>query len=113
MLASIERRFAGEPPDAPIQWLSDNGSVYTAKDTREFAKLIGLRPGRTPVSSAQSNGMAESFVKMLRRDYVAVRGAPDALTVLRNLPKWFEHYNEVHPQRRYAINRHESSDVQN
>ncbi len=99
MLSSIERRFAGEPPDVPIQWLSDNGSVYTAKDTREFAKLVGLRPCRTPVRSPQSNGMAESFVKTLKRDYVAVHGAPDAVTVLRSLPKWFEHYNEVHPHK--------------
>lgn len=99
MLASIERRFAGEPPDVPIQWLSDNGSVYTAKDTREFAKIMGLRPCRTPVRSPQSNGMAEAFVKTLKRDYVAVQGAPDALTVLLSLPKWFEHYNEVHPHK--------------
>lgn len=99
MLTSIEKRFSGEPPERAIQWLSDNGSVYTASDTRKFAALIGLNPRRTPVRSPQSNGMAESFVKTLKRDYVAVHGAPDALFVLRNLPRWFEHYNEFHPHK--------------
>ena len=99
MLASIEKRFNGKSPERAVQWLSDNGSVYAASDTRKFAKLIGLNPGRTPVRSPQSNGMAESFVKTFKRDYVAVYGAPDALTVLRNLPRWFEHYNEFHPHK--------------
>lgn len=99
MLASIEKRFNGEPPERTIQWLSDNGSVYTARDTRNFAAMIGLNPKRTPVRSPQSNGMAESFVKTIKRDYVAVYGAPDALTVLRNLPRWIEDYNEHHPHK--------------
>ena len=34
MQRAVTARFgAGERPDAPIQWLSDNGSVYTALDT--------------------------------------------------------------------------------
>lgn len=51
MLTSIEKRFNGEPPERAIQWLSDNGSVYTARDTRHFAEMIGLNPKRTPVRS--------------------------------------------------------------
>jgi putative transposase len=99
-LASIERR-SGEidASSGAIQFLSDNGSVYTAGDTRKFAKSVGLEPRRTPVRSPQSNGMAESFVRTIKHDYVAIHGAPDAITVLRNLPKWFEHYNEVHPHK--------------
>lgn len=78
---------------------SDNGSVYSMKETRQFAKLVGLRSCTTPVGSPQSNGMAEAFIKTIKRDYVAVQGAPDAATVLENLPKWFEHYNEIHPHK--------------
>lgn len=59
--------------------------------------MIGLNPKRTPVRSPQSNGMAEAFVKTIKRGYVAVHGAPDALTVLRNLPRWIEDYNEHAP----------------
>jgi putative transposase len=99
MLGSIEKRFNGEPPDRAIEWLTDNGSPYTARDTRSFAKVINLNPRRTPVRSPQSNGMAEAFVKTIKRDYVAVYGAPDADAVLRNLPRWIEDYNEHHPHK--------------
>ena len=100
MLESVEQRF-GEPERIParIQWLSDNGSPYTKGDTRKFAGTLGLIPCRTPVRSPQSNGMAEAFVKTMKRDYVGVYGAPDAATVLQNLSSWFEHYNEEHPHK--------------
>jgi len=98
MLESVEQR-ATQEQQTQIEWLSDNGSVYTMKETRQFAKLVGLRSCRTPVRSPQSNGMAEAFIKTVKRDYVAVQGAPDAATVLENLPKWFEHYNEIHPHK--------------
>jgi putative transposase len=81
----------------PIEWLSDNGSSYGARDTRSFAREIGLAPRTTPLESSQSNGMAEAFVRTLKRDYVRPFGCPDAESVLRSLPAWFNHYNEVHP----------------
>lgn len=43
--------------------------------------------------------MAEAFVRTFKRDYAGVSPRPDAVTVLRQLPAWFEHYNEVHPHR--------------
>ncbi|MDO3623759.1 IS3 family transposase [Ralstonia pseudosolanacearum] len=94
MLAAVEQRF-GNVPKAPaeIEWLTDNGSGYIAGKTREFATDIGLKPLTTPVCSPQSNGMAESFVKTMKRDYVK----PDAATAARNLAIAFEHYNEQHP----------------
>jgi putative transposase len=70
MLEAIEQRHGSELPEAPVQWLSDNGSAYTAEQTRAFARQIGLLPLTTPVCSPQSNGMAESFVKTMKRDYI-------------------------------------------
>ncbi|MGF6293041.1 transposase InsO family protein [Paraburkholderia youngii] len=98
MLAAIEHRF-GNVSKAPeqIEWLSDNGSGYIAEKTRTFASGIGLKPLTTPVCSPQSNGMAESFVKTMKRDYVAFMPKPDAATAVRNLAVAFEHYNEKHP----------------
>ncbi len=98
MLAAVEQRF-GNVPKAPaeIEWLTDNGSGYIAGKTREFATDIGLKPLTTPVCSPQSNGMAESFVKTMKRDYVAFMPKPDAATATRNLAIAFEHYNEQHP----------------
>jgi putative transposase len=97
MLAAVERRFGAKLPDQPIQWLTDNGSPYIAHETRAFARDIGLAPVTTPVCSPQSNGMAESFVKTLKRDYIAHMPKPDAPTAMRHLAEAFEHYNEHHP----------------
>ncbi len=48
-------------------WKTDrfarNGSCYTAAETRSFAKLLGLKPITTPMTSPQGNAMAESFEK--------------------------------------------------
>jgi transposase InsO family protein len=98
MLAAVENRFA-DTLHAPteIEWLSDNGSGYIAEKTRTFASAIGLKPLTTPVCSPQSNGMAESFVKTMKRDYVAYMPKPDADTAAQNLALAFEHYNEHHP----------------
>ena len=97
MLEAVERRFGQELPATPIQWLSDNGSAYIAEQTRAFARDIGLQPVTTPVCSPQSNGMAESFVKTMKRDYIAHMPRPDRLTALHNLEIAFRHYNEEHP----------------
>ncbi|MGF6853643.1 transposase InsO family protein [Paraburkholderia sp. CI3] len=98
MLAAVEKRF-GNVPKAPaeIEWLTDNGSGYTAEKTRTFASDIGLKSLTTPMCSPQSKGMAESFVKMMKRDYVTFMPKPDAATAARNLAVAFEHYNEQHP----------------
>lgn len=100
MVATVEHRYGSvNRLPKPIEWLSDNGSCYTARDTRAFARDIELVPRTTPVSSPQSNGMAEAFVRTLKRDYVRVKPTPDAQTVIEQLPGWLEHYNEVHPHR--------------
>jgi putative transposase len=99
MLESVERRFGTTRVPHPIQWLSDNGSCYRANETLDFAIDLGLVPCFTPVRSPQSNGMAEAFVKTFKRDYVYVHDRPDARTVLSQLPRWFEDYNESHPHK--------------
>jgi len=100
MLESVEKRFGviDFVPHA-VEWLSDNGSCYRARETIDFAQHLGLVPCFTPVRSPQSNGMAESFVKTFKRDYVYVHDRPDAQTVLGQLPRWFEDYNENHPHK--------------
>lgn len=100
MVESVERRFGlvNKLPN-PIEWLSDNGSPYTAGETRALARNIGLVPRTTPIESPQSNGMAEAFVKTVKRDYARVSAKPDAASVLRQLDSWFEHYNNVHPHK--------------
>jgi putative transposase len=100
MIESVERRFGRvDRLPAQIEWLSDNGSPYTAGETRRLAREVGLLPRTTPIESPQSNGMAEAFVKTFKRDYARVRPRPDAAAVLRQLGSWFAHYNTVHPHK--------------
>ena len=100
MVAAVEHRF-GRVNRLPttIEWLTDNGSCYVARETRRFAREIGLSPRTTPLESPQSNGMAEAFVRTLKRDYVRVSSIPNAQAVMRQLPGWLTHYNELHPHR--------------
>ncbi|MGQ3665306.1 IS3 family transposase [Citrobacter braakii] len=97
MLRSVEKRFGDRVPETPVQWLTDNGSAYTAHETRRFARELNLEPCTTAVSSPQSNGMAERFVKTMKEDYIAFMPKPDVRTALRNLAAAFTHYNENHP----------------
>jgi len=100
MIESVERRFGlVDKLSKPIEWLSDNGSPYTAGETRALARDIGLVPCTTPIQSPQSNGMAEAFVKTIKRDYAQVSATPDANSVLRQLDSWFGHYNTIHPHK--------------
>jgi transposase InsO family protein len=43
----------------PIEWLSDNGSPYTAGETRALARDIGLKPCTTPIESPQSTDVID------------------------------------------------------
>lgn len=93
MLGAIEKRF-GDRPGWPIQWLTDNGSAYTTHETRQFARELNLELCTTAVSSPQSNGMRERFVKTMKSDYISIIPKPDVLTAVKNLAEAFEHYNE-------------------
>ncbi|ENI3887236.1 IS3 family transposase [Escherichia coli] len=97
MLGAVERRFGNELPASPVEWLTDNGSCYRANETRQFARMLGLEPKSTAVRSPESNGIAESFVKTIKRDYISVMPKPDGLTAAKNLAEAFEHYDEWHP----------------
>ena len=97
MLDAVEKRFGFMRAPHPVEHLSDNGSPYTAKETRDFAIALNLVPCFTPVKSPESNGMSEAFVKTFKRDYLRISPLPDAPSVLRQIAGWIEDYNEIHP----------------
>jgi transposase InsO family protein len=97
MLEAVEKRFGTTRAPHAIEHLSDNGSAYTARETRLFAQALNLIPWFTPVASPQSNGMSGAFVKTLKRDYIRISPIPDADTALRKIDGWIEYYNEIHP----------------
>ena len=100
LIEAVEKRFGAVeaiPEDHQLEFLTDNGGAYISHDTRRIARSLGLKPVNTPVCSPQSNGMAESFVKTLKRDYAKLAERPDSQTVMAQLPKWFDDYNSYHP----------------
>lgn len=97
LLEAVEGRFGTCRAPQPVEFLTDNGAAYTARETRVFVRQVGLKPCFTPVKSPQSNGIAEAFVNTIKRDYVAISPLPDAEAAMRLLPIWFEDYNDNHP----------------
>ena len=96
MLAAVEHRF-GPVNRLPvtIEWLSDNGSCYLASETRSFARDIGSNRKRRQSKVHRAMGMAEAFVRTIKRDYVHISPRPDAQTVMPPAKLG----NEVHPHK--------------
>lgn len=96
---SVTHRFGEFVEKLPnqIQWLSDQGPQYTAKQTVAYAEQWGFDVRTTPSYSPESNGMAEAFVKLFKNDYVYSNEVWTADSVLRCLPEWFDDYNRNHP----------------
>ncbi|EMK7387802.1 integrase core domain-containing protein [Klebsiella pneumoniae] len=80
MLGAVEKRFGRQLPTVPA-----------------FARLLGLEPCTTAVRSPESNGIAESFVMTIKRDYISIMPKPDSEAAVMNLAVAFSHYNEHHP----------------
>lgn len=99
MAQSVERRFSSTHVPHPLEWLSDNGPPYTAHETRHFGHGCGFVVCTTPSYSPESNGMAEAFVKTFKRDFVYLGDVSSAEAVMKQLPRWFEEYNETHPHK--------------
>jgi putative transposase len=60
---------------------------------------LGLKPVTTPITSSQSNGKAESFVKTFKRDYAKLAYMPNSQTVMEQLKAWFDDYKSFRPHR--------------
>jgi hypothetical protein len=65
-----------------------------------FAVALDLGPCFTPVERSESNGMADAFVKIFKRDYVRVNPIPDAHTALMRIDHWMVDYNSEHSHSR-------------
>lgn len=87
MMTAVEHRFMlVNQLLSLIKWLTGNGSSYLARDMRRFARGIGLVPRMKPLDSPQSNGVAEPFVRILKRQCARVSVLLDARFVPRYLP---------------------------
>jgi putative transposase len=79
-----------------VEWLTDNGSTYRAHKTQALARMLGLEPCTIRARSPESNGIAESFVKTIKRDYIIIMSTADNQAAVMNLALAFSHYNECH-----------------
>lgn len=74
MLEAVELRFGGVQAPHAVEWLSDNGSPFTARETLDFAAALGLVPCFTPVQSPQSNGSLRQNVQARLRSRPPIAG---------------------------------------
>ena len=97
MVQAVDRRFARRDPQA--------GETHRAAlgQRQHLNVRLGAEMGfvicTPPPYSPESNGMAESFVKSFKRDYVYLADLWTAADVLRDLPGWFDDYNRVRPHK--------------
>jgi transposase InsO family protein len=102
MVSCVEARFGSPRAPHRVQRLSDNGSIFAAAKTIDIALALNLDPCFTSIESPESNGIAEAFVKTLKRDYVRVNPIPNAEAALAAIPFWMDDYNDVHPHSRFG-----------
>jgi len=77
MVPRVEGRFGIRAPH-PVRWLSDNASIFAAHKTIEIALAVNYTPCFTQWKGPKSKGMAEAFVKTIKRDYVRISPTPEA-----------------------------------
>ena len=99
LLESLEYRFGhSERLPHPLEWLTDNGSCYIAKETRALASSLGFIVCTTrekPSGYLHHGDLRKTF----KRDYVHLNDLPDAATAMARLPEWIEGYNRSHPHK--------------
>lgn len=100
LVLGCEKRFPGTlVAPKTLEWLTDNGKIFTALETQKIARDMKLEPCHTPAYSPESNGMSEAFVKRFKQDYVYVNEEMSAEEVIKKIPKWIQDYNENHPHK--------------
>jgi hypothetical protein len=78
-MQAVEYRFGpGKTTSQPIEWLSDNGSCYTAANTRDFARMLGLKPIAPGGQSAKQWDGRELRQNLQRR--LRTSGSPTRLS---------------------------------
>ena len=83
MVETVERRFGlVDKLPVSIEWLSDNGSPYTAADTRTLARLIGLVPCTTPIESPRCLKYECIYLSARMRDRLGVANGTDPVDQL-------------------------------
>lgn len=103
MLKSVENRFGNNNAPRLIEFLSDRGAIYRASNVQSFGRSLNLKSCFTAAYSPESNGMSESFVKTIKRDYVYMNDCSTAKKTIKMLSNWIKDYNEIAPHSALAM----------
>lgn len=85
------------PRKGSLEFLSDNGPQYIKGELQQDLKELGFEVCNTPIRSPESNGIAESFFKTFKRDYVYQHECESFEDVGRKIGGWVEDYNTKAP----------------
>lgn len=69
--------------------------LYMKRGSSQFVRELNLEPCTTVVSSPEINEIAESFVKMIKRDYIGIMSNPDSQAAVMNSAVAFIHYKAL------------------
>lgn len=94
MLGVVECCFGNDFLLFLVEWLMDNGLCYWVNEICQFVWMLGFELKNMVVWSLESNGIVESFVKMIKCDYISIMFKLDGLMVVKNFVEVFEYYNE-------------------
>ena len=91
---AVEQRFGSEEHVSKgLHFLSDNGSAYVSAATKFLLRCLGMEDCKKAVCSPRSNGMAESLVKTLKRDYLLFIDLSNAESAMSGLAAAVAKYN--------------------
>jgi len=98
VIEALKKRFGSDRiPEEGIEFLSDNGPEYIKTTLKRFLENVGFVVCRTPIKSPESNGIAESFFRGFKRDYVYQSECESFDAVCRMIDGWVEDYNQKAP----------------
>lgn len=98
VIEALKGRFgSSEALPNKIEFLSDNGPEYIEKNLKRFLENIGFTVCNTPVRSPESNGIAESFFRGFKRDYVYQAECPSFEAIQALVDGWVSDYNTKAP----------------
>ncbi len=98
VIEAVKSRFGTcEALPNKIEFLSDNGPEYIEKNLKRFLENIGFTVCNTPVRSPESNGIAESFFRGFKRDYVYQAECPSFEAIKVLVDGWVDDYNTKAP----------------
>ena len=63
VLAVCKRFGAPDAEPQSLQLLTDNGSAYTAHNTKRLLKMLGIQDCKAAICSLQSNRMQKALLK--------------------------------------------------